>query len=108
MRKEQKDIHGPIKSKKLKELFQSFNMEFPDDPRDKSFARGILQDDILNFVDIIKSFSDGILLTTKARGSTSYPHQVCMFGIDVVYEEKEFHVVKKVSSNIMGLFMCLF
>lgn len=54
----------PITSKKLKDLFNSFHVELPDDPLSESFVREILKNEILQeLVKTINFLSNGIMLT---------------------------------------------
>lgn len=88
----------PIASKELTELFNSFNVEFPDDPSNESFARIILQSRTLNLVTVINSLSREVVLTNDPDEFYSKSNKVLMSEIDVVYEGGEFRIVKKDTS----------
>lgn len=101
------DRTEPIESKELTELFKFFNVEFPDDPLDESFARGILQNHTEKLVSLINSLSNGVVLTKNPKKLNSPSNKALMSEIDVVYEEGQFRVVKKVSAVKSGFFMIL-
>lgn len=92
---QKKDVQ--ITSKKLIDQLNSFNVEFPGDPLEKSFARGILQDDILDFVGFIQSLSKGIVLTTKQNSNDTPTYEAFMFQVYVFYDGDQFNVLKMVS-----------
>lgn len=83
-------------SKKLIEKLNSFNVEFPADHLEKSLARGILQDDILDFVGVIKKLSKGILLTTEQSRSYTAANEAFMFQVFVFHDGDQFNVLKLV------------
>lgn len=99
------DRTEPIASKELAELFNSFNVDFPDDPLDESFARGILQKHTLHLVSAIKSLSNGVVLTKSLSEFHPPSNKAMVSEIDVVYKGGQFLVVKKVSADITGLIM---
>lgn len=94
-----------IASKELTELFSSFNVEFPDDPSDESFARGILQNHTLELVSAINSLSNGVVLTKDLSYCPPPSNKVMVSEKDVVYKGGQFQVVKKVISDIPGLIL---
>lgn len=89
----------PIQSEKLKELLNSFNVEYPDDPFSESFIRQILQDDMLKkLVTAVKSLSKEIVLTKNInkRRHDMPSVEACVFEVDVVFDGDHFIAVKKV------------
>lgn len=93
-----------IASEKLKELFSSFKVVFPDAvPGDVSFASNILKNGIPKLESAIRSLSNGIKLNTIMHTSKSEWPQVDVFvvKVDVVYDgdRGQFCVFRKVSVN---------
>lgn len=87
----------PILSVKLKDLFKSFKIEFPEDPLNESFVREILNE---NLVTEIKSLSDGIVLIKDIHEKNQYEHgnmAAVVFEIDVVSGDDQYSVVIKVN-----------
>lgn len=76
-------------------MFNSFNVEFPDDPLRESFVREILEDEILQeLVETIHFLSNGIVLTTDIhkRKEKSFV-EVIVFEIDVGNDADQFKKV---------------
>lgn len=89
---------------KLKKLFSSFKVVFPDDvPGNKSFAREILEDDIRKLEYAIVSLSKGILPKPyKETSEHEWPQvKVIVVEVNVVYDENtdQFCVFRKVSED---------
>lgn len=82
----------------LKDLFNSFKLEYPDDPLSQSFVRQILQDGMLTkLLTAVKSLSKGIVLIKNILTKRhNMPTEACVFEVDVVYEEDRFCVTRKV------------
>lgn len=89
----------PMPSENLKELFNTFKVEYPYDPHSESFIHQILQDDMLkNLVTAVKSLSRGIVLT-KSVNKRRYGMptvEACVFEVDVVFDGDQFSAVRKV------------
>lgn len=79
-----------ITSDSLKKLLGSFKVEFQsaDVPGNESFARTILNDDILELETAIQSLSREIVLTKTLHMLDLFTPQVdaCVYEVDVVYE----------------------
>lgn len=91
----------PIKSEKLKDLFRSFKVEYPEDPDpySESFVRQIIQEDMLRKLKTaVESLSKGIVLTknipTKRHHLPNVEARV--LEEDVVYEGDQFRATRKV------------
>lgn len=98
----------PIQSEKLKELLNSFKVEFPDDLSSESFIHQILQDDMLKkLVTAVKSLSKGIMLTKNINERRHAMPTVgaCVFEVDVVFDGDQFSVIRKVKTYVPN---CLF
>lgn len=102
-----------ITSKTLKELFESYEVDFPTDvPGCESIARKVLGHDIKMFVTAIRSLSQRIVLSSSKKAITPKPQvEVCVFEVEVVYgdggdgkEETQFCVFRKVSANLVNVF----
>lgn len=82
---------GNITSKKLKELFSSFKVVSPDDvPGNESFARDILEDDIIELESAIVSLSKGVALKPdmhSLKHEWSKVVKVIVVEVNVVYDE---------------------
>ncbi|XP_065938350.1 uncharacterized protein [Magallana gigas] len=92
----------PIQSEKLKELLNSFKVEFPDDLSCESFIHQILQDDMLKkLVTAVKSLSKGIMLTKNINERRHAMPTVgaCVFEVDVVFDGDQFSVIRKNASS---------
>lgn len=93
-----------ITSEKLKELFSSFKVMFPDvDSDSKSFAPYILKDDILKIEIAIGSLSKNVVLNTKEDiWKAEWPKaEARVVEVEVVYDgvEDQFFVSRKVSND---------
>lgn len=91
-------------TRQLKELFSSFKVVFPDDvPGNKSFAREILEDDILKLESAIVSLSKEILPKTYMHTSKHEwsEVEVIVVEVNVVYDENtdQFCVFREVSED---------
>lgn len=82
----------PVTSKQLRELFNSFEIKIPPDPKIKSFAGGIVLTDVHNLVTTVNSLSHGVVFPTNRSSYT-----VLIFEMEVVYDHDQLWVVKKVS-----------
>lgn len=96
----------PITSEELKKLFNSLQVDYPDDSVCESFVRQIIQDGMLKkMVTAVKSLSKGVVLTkyipTRRRSMPTV--EACVLEVDVVNDEQHF-VIIKVNSCI---FICL-
>lgn len=93
----------PIQSEKLKELLNSFKVDFPDELYSESFIHQILQDDMLKkLVTAVKSLSKGIMLTTNINEIRHAIPTVgaCVFEVDVLYDGDQFSVIRKVKTYV--------
>lgn len=89
----------PITSEKLKKLFSSFKVGYPDDPLSVSFVHQIIQDGMLkNLVTAIETLSKGIVLTKyiPSRRHSMPTVEACVFEVDVVYDRDHFRATRKV------------
>lgn len=96
---------GPIASQKLKEFFNSFELDYPDDPRGGSFVRHIIPDDMLRkLVTAVKSLSKGIVLAKNilTRKHEMPPVETYVFEVDVVYDGDKFRATRKVKYCIIS------
>lgn len=88
-----------ITSDNLKKLFNTFKVEYPDDPHSESFIHQIFQDDMLKkLVTAVKSLSKEIVLT-KSINKRRYGLPTvgaCVFEVDVVFDGEQFSAVRKV------------
>lgn len=66
-------------------MFNSFNVELPDDPLSESFVRELVKNEILQeLVKTIHFLSNGIMLTTEFQNrDKKSPVKVSVFEIDV-------------------------
>lgn len=83
----------PVTSKQLRELFNSFEIKIPPDPKNKSFAGGIVHTDVHNLVTTVNSLSHGVVFPTNRSSYT-----VLIFEMEVVYDYDQLWVVKKDNS----------
>lgn len=91
---------GPIASQKLKEFFNSFELDYPDDPRGGSFVRHIIPDDMLRkLVTAVKSLSKGIVLTKNIlTRKHDFPIvEACVLEVNVVFGGVHSPAIKKVN-----------
>lgn len=91
-----------ITSDNLKKLFNTFKVEYPDDPHSESFIHQIFQDDMLKkLVTAVKSLSKEIVLT-KSINKRRYGLPTvgaCVFEVDVVFDGEQFSAVRKDASS---------
>lgn len=91
----------PITSEKLKDLFRTFKVEYPEDPdpNNESFVRQIIQEDMLRKLETaVESLSKGIVLTKNIPTKRHHlPNiEACVLEEDVVYEGDQFRATRKV------------
>lgn len=87
-----------ITSKKLRDVFNSFQVGFPDDPLNESFVHKILNVDFLRGLKVeINSLATGLVLIKNInREHLVKPGEVCVFELDVINEGDQLIVIQKV------------
>lgn len=87
-----------ITSTKLRDVFNSFQVGFLDDPLNESFVHKILNVDFLRGLKVeINSLATGIMLITNInREHLVKPGDVCVFELDVINEGDQLVVIQKV------------
>lgn len=86
----------PVTSKQLGELFNSFKIKIPDDPRNESFASGIVLEDVRDLVEAVNSLSNKVVLCTKTSSNAAL-----IFEVEVVHDGDQLCVVEKVTVKLI-------